>query len=350
MNDLQKILGGEPKFRIKQIHKAWFDLKIKSYAEITTLPADLRKKLSNFPWLSVAPKTILKSKIDGTEKALLKLADGLCIETILMARESKKEDKEAPRRTICVSSQVGCGMGCAFCATGAQGFSRNLSAEEIIDQYRFWQNHLGKNNETVGNIVIMGQGEPLLNYDAVKSALNVILENSGLAQNKITISTVGLQEPMEKILTDKDFPAARVAISLHSAIEKIRKQIVPSSQAGFLDFLVKWSEKYHKVLGSRSHFLSLEYVMLYGINDDEAHLKALGNLTRKMGRVKINLIPLNKTAGDIKGSPAETIKKWQDTLIKSGLTCTIRHSQGADISAACGQLSSVNRDCCQMPF
>jgi len=337
MNDLNKIFENESAYRLKQVYKAWFDPKITDYAQITTLPAALRKKLAGIPWFAVKLKTISKSRIDGTEKALLELADGLCIETVLMSRG----DEEKTRRTICVSSQVGCAMKCAFCATGRSGFRRNLTAEEIIDQYRFWKNHLAKSKETVGNIVIMGQGEPLLNYDAVKFALNIILKNSDIGPSKITLSTVGEKTMMEKILNDKDFPPVRLAISLHSAIEETRKKIVPSTQTGFLDFLVGWSEKYHKLLGSRSHFISLEYVMLADKNDDDKHLRALINLARKLGRIKINLIPLNETAADIRGSSMETIKKWQDAIMKAGFICTVRHSQGPDIAAACGQLAGT---------
>lgn len=366
---ISEIMAKEPKYRQNQLYKALFDPAIAGYEEISTFPLELRQKLKGLPWLAVKPKIIRKSKADNTEKALLELADGEYIETVFMARQ--KEEKT--RRTICISSQVGCGMGCIFCATGKQGFRRNLTTEEIIDQFRFWQNRLAKkDNETIGNIVIMGQGEPLLNYENVKKALNIILENTGVARSKITLSTVGEKTMMEKILRDKEFPAVRIAISLHSAIEETRKRIVPSTPAGFtplevgrgripskaspltererprlltgfIKFLIKWSEEYHKIFGSRSHSLSLEYVMLEGINDDEKHLEALIGLTRKLGRVKINLIPLNKTFGGIAGSPPETIKHWHDTIMKAGFACTIRHSQGADIAAACGQLNAEFR-------
>lgn len=337
-DNLSSILSTEPAYRLKQIERAKFDPKIKNYADISALPLELRKKLKGLPWLAVKQKLIKKSELDGTEKALLELADGLCVETVLMARG----DEEKIRRTICLSSQVGCGMACIFCATGRMGFARNLTTEEIIDQYRFWQNHLAKNgNEAIGNIVIMGQGEPLLNYDEIKKAINIILQNTDVGPSKVTLSTVGEKIMMEKILQDKEFPPVRLAISLHSAIEKTRKQIVPSTQSEFLDFLIEWSEKYHKMLGSRSHFLSLEYVLLRGINDDEAHLRALINLARKLGRVKINLIPLNPAGTNIAGSPPETIKKWHDALMNAGFTCTIRRSQGADIAAACGQLQNL---------
>lgn len=332
---ISDIMAGEPKYREDQLYKAMFDPAIASYEEISTFPLELREKLKQYPWLSVKLKTIQKSKLDETEKALLELSDGLCIETVLMSRG----DEEKMRRTICVSSQAGCGMGCVFCATGRQGLGRNLTAEEIIDQFRFWQSHLAKDgNETIGNIVMMGQGEPLQNYENVKKALNIILKNTDIGQSKITLSTVGEKITMGKILRDKEFPAVRVAISLHSAIEAVRKKIVPSTQVGFINFLVKWSEEYHKTLGSRSHFLSLEYTLLKNINDDDEQLKALINLAQKLGRIKINLIPLNETESGAVGSPLETIKHWHDALMKAGFTCTVRHSQGADIAAACGQL------------
>ena len=148
MDGLSKMLVNEPKYRLKQIQKAWFDLAVSSYEEITTLPTELREKLKDFPWLSVKLHTILKSKIDSTEKALLELSDGELIETVLMGRESLKENKETDkwpvgeRHTICISSQVGCAMNCVFCATGKSGFKRNLTVEEIVDQYRFWQRRL----------------------------------------------------------------------------------------------------------------------------------------------------------------------------------------------------------------
>lgn len=367
INSLSSILSAEPAYRVKQIYKAWFNPAIKNYAEITTLPLELREKLKNFFWLPAQLKIIKKSKADNTEKALLELADGECVETVLMSRGGKKEEGEEKtrphtnllhqvgvggRRTICISSQVGCGMGCVFCATGKLGFKRNLAAEEIIGQFRFWQNRLanpssreatkGEGGEAIGNIVVMGQGEPLLNYENIKKALNIILENTDIGPSKITISTVGEKTAMGKLLRDKEFPAVRIAISLHSAVEATRKRIVPSTQVGFINFLVKWSEEYHKILGSRSHFLSLEYTLLKNINDDDEQLKALISLARKLGRVKINLIPLNETADRMQhqGSPMDTIKKWHDAIMKAGLTCTIRHSQGADIDAACGQLSN----------
>ncbi|KKQ28046.1 MAG: putative dual-specificity RNA methyltransferase RlmN [Candidatus Magasanikbacteria bacterium GW2011_GWC2_37_14] len=358
-NELNKILASQPKYRLKQIIQAWFDVDKNSYEEITTLPLELREELKSFPWLTVKLHSIYKSKIDDTEKALLELADGNLIETVLMGRQNLKEDSEAgDRYTICISSQVGCAMNCSFCATGKTGFKRNLTAEEIIDQYRFWQRYVSPSYQEgvafamssgrmggvaearqISNIVVMGQGEPLLNYDNLKQALNIILQNTEIGPTKITVSTCGIPKFMDKILEDKEFPQVRLAISLHSAIEETRKKIMPSHTSGFLEYLVEWAKKYSEVITSRSHFIGLEYLMLENFNDDEKHLKALKKLASNFSRVRINLIPYNDiSTGKLKTTAREKIEHWHEELMKSSFVCTIRHSQGQDIAAACGQL------------
>jgi 23S rRNA (adenine2503-C2)-methyltransferase len=236
-------------------------------------------------------------------------------------------------------------MKCAFCATGKQGFKRNLSVQEIVDQYRFSQRLLGQENARVANIVFMGQGEPLLNYDNVKNAVNILLKNTDLGPTKITISTAGVVPSMEKVLQDPDFPAVRWAISLHSAIEESRKFIMPSHRPGFLEFLVQWANEYHEKFGTKTHFLGLEYIMLGGVNDDDKHLKALIDLAKRMPYVRLNLIPYNSiTDAEVNNidvfsrTPSERIEHWRDTLMNKGFTVTVRYSQGQDIAAACGQL------------
>jgi len=317
---------------------------MQSYDEITTLPKDLREKLQNIPWLSVLLETIQESKIDETKKALLKLDDGEIIETVLMKRSSKKiDDEDESRYTVCISTQVGCPMGCAFCSTGAMGFKRNLTAQEIIDQVRFWQRYIYEHeadDARIGNIVLMGQGEPLLNYDNVKEALSIFLAYTDIGPRKITLSTVGVPDMMDKMIADQNFPPVRFALSLHSAIEETREQIIRSHKKGFLDFIIEWSKKYHERFGTRTHFIGLEYTLLEDINDDEKHIKALITLASQLGRIRINLIPYNDsdTSTSFTASPQETIKYWHDRLIKAGFTATIRHSQGQDIAAACGQL------------
>lgn len=347
---LSEILSVEPAYRRKQIEKAWFDVSINSYDEITTLPIALREKLKNIPWLSLEVRTLLTSKLDNTRKILFKLNDGNYIETVIMGRANIKEnavDGDPDRYTICISSQAGCPMRCVFCATGKAGFKRQLSAEEIIDQIRFCQKTLAKEDAKIKNIVMMGQGEPLLNYENVKLALNVILQNTEIGETKITLSTAGIASVMEQAIDDVTFPKVRWAISLHSAIEETRKQIMPSHKPGFLDFLVKWTNDYNKKIPSRSHFIGFEYLMLSGINDDEKHLKALLRLCKKMPHLRINLIPYNYIGNEpidnknfFNRTAPERIEEWHEALMKAGFTSTIRYSQGQDIMAACGQLSN----------
>ena len=338
---LEEILKGQPKYRQTQIEKAMFDPQIKSFGEITTLPKDLREKILNFPWLSVRLKILQESKIDKTWRALLELADGEMIETVLMGRQSKKENSEENNRfTICISAQAGCPMGCVFCSTGQGGLKRNLSKEEIVDQVRFWIYFVAdKFAGQINNIVMMGQGEPFLNYDNVREALNVILKNTEIGPTKITVSTVGVLPALERMIKDQYFPPVRLAISLHSAIDVTRKKLIPFHQNYFFKFLVDLAPKYHTRFNSRSHFIGFEYIMLNGINDNEKYLKAVIKFLSKMGHLRINLIPYNLGASQIfKSSPEELILDWQKRLMQSGFICTIRRSQGQDIFAACGQL------------
>ncbi len=339
---LEEILAGQPAYRLKQIYAAWFDPKIDGYKKITTLSKELREKLSTLPWLSVKLKTMQESQVDDTKKALLELSDGELVEAVLMGRQDKKENSQKEKRyTICISSQVGCSMGCKFCATGRFGFKRNLSVQEIVDQVRYWQRYLAPSGGAVSNVVLMGQGEPFLNYENVREAINIILANTEIGPSKITVSTVGVPSMLDKMLEDKNFPAVRFALSLHSAIENERGKIIPSHTPNFLTFLVDWAKRYHERFTSRALFIGLEYTMLDGINDGDKHLKALIKLASKLGRVRINLIPYNCATDPVfRSSPRDRIEFWHDKLLKTGFVSTIRHSQGQDIAAACGQLKN----------
>jgi len=368
---LFELLQNQPKFRLDQIYRAWFTPGVSSYFDITTLPKDLREKLKDEPWLTVKEKMMQVSKIDGTRKALLELSDGACVETVLMGRENKKLTRAADERyTICISTQVGCPMGCTFCATGKMGFGRNLTTQEIVDQVRFWMNYPLLTEEgskgwcKISNIVLMGQGEPFLNYDNVKQALNIILKYAEMGPRQITVSTVGVPAMLDKMVEDKDWPPVRFALSLHNPIEEERKKLIPSHQKDFLKFLIDWSKKYHERFSSRTQFIGLEYTIVPGENDSEKHLKALIKLASKLGKVRINLIPLNTVSSraqsrdpltnKVKGIPPlatlgrndnateTTIDHWHKRLMECGFTTTIRRSQGQDIAAACGQLALQN--------
>ncbi len=343
----EEAIKSEPAYRRDQIYLAWFDKNIHSFSEITTLSKNLREQLATEPWMTVKEKVLQTSQNDGTRKALLEFSDGRVVESVLMPRISKKQiPGDRPRYTICVSSQVGCPMACTFCATGKLGFARNLTYREILDQMRYWQQILWEKNEgEVDNIVFMGQGEPLLNYENVKLTLKILIKYAKIGQRKITLSTVGVPESMNKMVTEKDFPAVRFALSLHSALAETRATIIPSNRAGFLDFLVDWTKKYHAAFPSRTHFIGLEYIMLKDVNDDAKHLNALIKLALKLGSIRVNLIPYNPSSCNdaFQGTAIADIQNWQKKMNDHSITCTIRRSQGLDIDAACGQLANKNQ-------
>lgn len=206
----------------------------------------------------------------------------------------------------------------------------------MIDEVRFWMK-----DYKISNIVLMGQGEPFLNYENVKQALNIILKYAEMGPRQITVSTVGVPVVMEKMVEDKDWPSVRFALSLHNPIEEERKKLIPSHQKDFLKFLIDWSKKYHERFSSRTQFIGLEYTLVPGENDSERHLKALIKLASKLGKVRINLIPLNesKVHKVVKSIKSDAIEYWHKRLMECGFTTTIRRSQGQDIAAACGQLA-----------
>ena len=350
---LNNVLKTEKKFRINQIYRAWFDKNINSYSQITTLPEKIRNELAELSWFTIIPETELISSVDDTRKILFKLYDGNFIETVIMGRKNIKSDHNSngkSRYTICISSQAGCPMRCAFCATGRAGFKRNLLAEEIVEQIRYCSKILSATDDRINNIVLMGQGEPLLNYENVKKALNIILNNTDIGPTKITVSTAGVPAVMEQMLTDNEFPEIRWAISLHSAIEESRIKIMPSHKKGFLNFLVNWSKEYLKIHPSRTQFIGLEYIMLGNVNDNDNHLKALIKLAQQIPHVRINLIPYNSISKDpidnisfFERTPSHHIERWHKELMKKGFTSTIRYSQGQDIAAACGQLRNTKK-------
>src|SRR3989344_2961187 len=227
----------EPAFRWKQIEQALFVPEIQGWGVVTTLSKAVRQELSAaLPWTSFTLKLLADSADQDTFKALLETVDGKFIETVLMRNRREQW-------TICVSAQVGCAMRCAFCATGKMGLSRNLSSDEIVDQYRFWRTWLLEKfgvEERISNVVMMGMGEPMSNYEEVKAALNLLLDYTDLGATKITVSTVGILPRLEQILTDKEWPPVRIAVSLHSAIEETRKKIVPSTAPDFIEKLKDW--------------------------------------------------------------------------------------------------------------
>ncbi len=332
---LEALLAPLPAYRRAQVWKGMFERDLTHWEEISTLPALLRNNLATqVAWMSLREKHVLSSKRGDTFKALLETEDGKMIETVLM-------QNTRGFWSICVSSQVGCAMACTFCATGKMGFTRNLTADEIIDQYRFWMYFLvtrPKLEQRISNLVYMGMGEPLANYEHVKASLQLLLEYTDIGPTRLTVSTVGLIPMLRKILTDETWPPVRLAVSLHSADGETRRNIMPSSYQNFLNDLAGWTQEYfHKFVSRRRH-LTFEYVMLAGVNDTSMHADKLIHFARKVGKVKINLIPYNDTKSRYNTSESIALIAFEKKLLDARVDVTRRRTMGADIAAACGQL------------
>jgi 23S rRNA (adenine2503-C2)-methyltransferase len=322
-----------PFFRKKQFLEALFSETFLDFQSVSVFPKEKRESLAeNIPWMMWKKKYIFSAKAKDTYKALLVSPDdGVSIETVLM--------KNARGHwTVCVSSQVGCAMKCSFCATGTMGFSRNLSCDEIIDQYRFWKLFLRENTieGEITNIVYMGMGEPLANYEEVRSSLQIFLEYAEIGLTRITVSTVGMLPALNRLLEDPLWPSVRLAVSLHSADEKTRKNLMPTSYDGFLEDLFLWAKKYFLLYPERRRHLTFEYVILGGVNDTKEHAEKLALFAQRLGKVRINLIPWNATGGHFHSSV--NVEAFQLYIKKQGVVVTIRRAMGADISGACGQL------------
>lgn len=361
---LTSLLQDHPSYRRKQVNTALFDPKNSNWEDITSLPASLRESLREIPWITLSAHCVLESKRHDTFKAILETHDKKRIESVLM-------QNARGHWTLCVSSQVGCAMNCSFCATGKMGFTRNLTSDEIIDQYRFFLYFLhsrscspARRGEEVSrlrdggvgdtdihqiiapqitNIVYMGMGEPLANYENVKASLNTILQNTDIGHTRITVSTVGVLPQMQKLLSDPEWPDVRIAISLHSADPIVRKNIVPSTADNFLDRLAQWMRSAYATNPTRRNHITFEHILIEGVNDRKEDAKKLIDFARSAGvPIKINLIPYNKTLGNpFSKSALERQNAFQKMLDYSGITATIRRPMGDDISAACGQLISA---------
>lgn len=327
---------GEKPFRWNQIETGFFGTQT-SWRETTSLPESMRTKLEAIlPWTWLREHIMLASKDGNTYKAALTTQDDLLLETVLM-----KNARGA--WTICVSSQIGCAMNCSFCATGKMGFQRNLCSDEIIDQYRYWKDLLTRQRlpGSITNIVFMGMGEPMANYDNVRDAIRVLLKRTSIGPTKITVSSVGILPQMEELLDDPLWPPVRFAVSLHSADKATRKSIVPTSHDAFLERLALWAKKYLQKLGNRNHHLTFEHIMIDSVNDSLNHAKQLAHFIHDIdpSAVRVNLMFYNPTRGnDFHQSIPANVQAFAQELQRRGVTTTIRKSMGTDIDAACGQL------------
>lgn len=329
-----------PAFRFRQIEKALFDPAISGWNEITSLPAAMRETLVlEVPWLSFSLLKMYESAKHDTFKAVLKTVDDKNFESVLMANKKGQW-------TICVSSQIGCAMRCSFCATGTMGLKRSMHSDEIMDQYRFWQQFLRTRPDIpqrISNIVFMGMGEPLANYDNVKKAIHTWIAETDLGPTKIMVSTVGILTQMQKLLTDPDWPPVRIAISLHSANQKRREEIVPTTVPNFIKLLAQWSHEYQSTLGNRTHRLTFEYTLISHVNDTPELAEELAGYIVKTAVSKINVIPYNPVKGkSFTRAERDRIDAFKQILRDHNINVTERKTMGDDINAACGQLALAN--------
>ncbi|MDR2502867.1 MAG: 23S rRNA (adenine(2503)-C(2))-methyltransferase RlmN [Deltaproteobacteria bacterium] len=325
---------GEPSFRAVQVWRWLWAAGARSFAEMSNVSKALRAALAERAFI-YRPETLEEQRSrDGTVKLLLRLADGELIETVLIPDERPGSDR---RVTQCLSSQAGCSMGCLFCATGALGFVRNLDHAEILGQVLVGREVLARDygrGSAPRNLVFMGMGEPLLNLDNLLRSLETAHSEQGLhfSRRRITVSTCGLPHGLRPL---GESGLAGLALSLHAPEQELRARIMPKAARWPMDELLAELERYP--LGAREH-ITLEYLLLGGVNDAPEQARALGRLARRL-EAKINLIAYNMTEGAPYAAPSpERVLAFERELWSLGLVAVLRRSMGADIQAACGQL------------
>jgi len=321
---------GEKSFRFKQIYQELYSVFVGGFDEITTLSLALRTMLKKESFISSLEKIIEKpSKKDATVKFIFKTQDGHLLETVLM-RHLKG------RNTVCISCQVGCSVGCKFCSTGKMGLTRSLEFYEIVDQIMEVERFLNKENKKVKNIVFMGMGEPLLNYNNVKKALDIFLSENklNLSSRHITISTSGIVPGIKKLLEDNY--KVNLAFSLHAPNDTLRAEIMPINNSFSLNSVFRELDKYVRKTKRRIFY---EYIMIKDLTDTKALAFELAALLRRRS-AHVNLIPYNpaNNKDEFKRSSKEQLRIFSRILDQRGITNSIRFTLGDDIDAACGQL------------
>lgn len=317
-------------YRLNQLYRAATRELAPGVAAVSVLPRELRALLEaeNFNFESVSPVVVQRSSDGQTSKGLFRLHDGSEVEAVLMEHRND-------RTTVCISSQAGCAYACAFCSTGQAGYTRNLSAVEIFDQVRYFARELKPRGNKITNVVFMGQGEPFANYDAVMGAVALLNDPNGfgLGQRHITISTVGLVPQIERFAAEGT--QVNLAISLHAPTDEQRSRIMPVNRKFPVAALMRACDAYAARTRRKIFF---EYVMLEGLNDDDASARALAALMR--GKLHhVNLIPYNATPdAPLRGTSEARIRAFQGILDVAGVPTTVRTPMGRDIAAACGQL------------
>lgn len=318
---------GQPSYRSDQIIRWLYQRGASSYDQMTDLPKSLREQLAEIHPLQAPSMVDRQISSDGTRKYLLSFSDGALVETVgIPSRDN--------RLTVCFSTQVGCPMGCVFCATGYEGFTRNLSCGEILQQLTLVQDDFGRR---ITNLVAMGQGEPFLNFDAVAEALAIANSKKGLniGARKITVSTCGIISGIQKFAEiDKQYT---MAVSLHAARQSVRDLIMPHAAS---QPLAKLKQALIDYLEATNRRVTIEYTLIDGMNDSDKDLSALLSFLSGL-LCHVNLIPLNKVE-DSPFQPSQdgVIERWLEAITARGVEATIRHSKGQDIFGACGQLKN----------
>lgn len=328
---------GEKPFRAQQLIQWIHQTGLSDFSQMTNIGKALIEKLSRISYIGLPEIVTCQKSNDGTHKWLLKLDCGNCIETVFIP--------EANRGTLCVSSQVGCALNCSFCSTAKQGFNRNLSTAEIIGQVWLAARELslthGTHDQRITNVVMMGMGEPLLNFDNVVAAMDIMMDDFayGLSKRRVTLSTSGVLPELERL---KEVSPVALAVSLHAPNDELRNELVPINKKYPLAQLMALCKSYFKDEPRRK--VTFEYVMLKGINDQPEHAVQLIKLLKDVPS-KVNLIPFNPfPLTQYQRSSQEAIDAFRDRLIKNGINTITRKTRGDDIDAACGQLAGEVKD------
>jgi 23S rRNA (adenine2503-C2)-methyltransferase len=328
---------GEKSFRGTQVLQWIHQYGVQDVSEMSNLSKALRERLINETEIKLPEVVLDKLASDGTRKWLLKLADGNCIETVFIPEDD--------RGTLCVSSQVGCALNCSFCSTAQQGFNRNLTVAEIIGQVwmavRLLARDGKRHDRTVSNVVMMGMGEPLLNFENVVKAMDIMMDDHayGLSKYRVTLSTSGVVPALTELAKVSN---VALAVSLHAPNDELRNELVPINKKYPLEQLLSVCRDYYKDEPRRK--ITMEYVMLDGVNDSPAHARQLAKILQGIP-AKVNLIPFNPfPQTHYKRSSSANIKRFSEIVQAAGLITTTRKTRGDDIDAACGQLVGEVQD------
>ena len=333
---------GEKRFRATQLFRWIHQRGVADFGQMSDLAKSLREKLAGHAHVTALPVISQHESKDGTIKWLFDVGGGNAIESVFIPEDD--------RGTLCISSQAGCAVGCRFCSTGHQGFSRNLTTGEIVAQLwfaeHFLRQHLKTDERVISNVVMMGMGEPLQNYDRLVPALRTMLDDHGygLSRRRVTVSTSGVVPMIERLA--RDCPVA-LAVSLHAPTDELREQLVPLNRKYRMDELLRTCTAY--LAHAPRDFITFEYCMLDGVNDQPEHAEALIALMRQHGadglRAKFNLIPFNPfPQSGLVRSPMPRVQAFGKLLNEAGIVTTVRKTRGDDIDAACGQLAGDVQD------